>query len=402
MCLLPNTPFLLQLIYSLFGAIQFSPSNSHQKYQQLFWRFLCLSSYFLYFYTYIDFSYRVYFEDSVLLLIGNLIQNVNSAIYIFTSYICFLQRSNSVKSSLAKLQKIDCDTNPSCFKLWRIIFVALFLLTFFPFCLYKADVKFVIRCSYPAAVHFTETLFLNDILNLIFVKFRKINQEMKNQTNKKFSQNVFHIIQEQETQIQKNIDEIENLSEIYFSIIDLTNQIIKHISISVLILFMFWFVTFMLTIYYFLTLLTLDLRWTITFLAIVVYGMYSSFWIFMVINSFAQIQNEANKTVGYIHEIWNKYTAKGKINRTIRHLKLISVRFLYNKLELSASGFFNLDWAFCHMVLLKMLLNYFYNFFLLANCSNCYLLCCCNSIFIVTLFYLIYYYNVLYLNQKVQ
>lgn len=354
MSLLPNTPFILKLLYTFCGSVQFPLSTSPvSKFENFFRRGLCHLIYAIYYFTFIDYANKIFLQYSLLFVIGNVLQNFIFIFYVSASYLCFIKRSKKIRLCLVNLHKFNCESeliSSSIRKWWRIIFSGSYILTSVPFFLYSFHIKYIICITYPSTIHFVETLFLNDILNLIFLKFQAINHRMQFQTGIKFSHRPFVLVQNKQSAISKNIEQIENLSQIYCSLVEVTNEIIKHISVNLLLSFLFWFECLVLSIYYFLSMIAIEVKELGRFSSILIYIIYASFWIFMVINSFTQIQTEARKTISYIHEIWNKYTLKGKINREIRHFELISIRLYYNKVELNVNSFFNLDWAFCHVV----------------------------------------------------
>ncbi|GJQ80794.1 hypothetical protein Trydic_g9385 [Trypoxylus dichotomus] len=60
------------------------------------------------------------------------------------------------------------------------------------------------------------------------------------------------------------------------------------------------------------------------------------------------IQEEAQKTSTYIHDMWNKWSGRGKIDCHLKHLQLISLQLYNSRLSFTAYGFFELDWTLLH------------------------------------------------------
>ncbi|KAJ3648646.1 hypothetical protein Zmor_020435 [Zophobas morio] len=73
-------------------------------------------------------------------------------------------------------------------------------------------------------------------------------------------------------------------------------------------------------------------------------------WLTMLISSYSSTQKEANKTVNYIHDVWNCWVLR-KVDKNLQHLQLVSIRLLNSKLKFTAKYFFDLDWTFYHMII---------------------------------------------------
>jgi hypothetical protein len=56
-----------------------------------------------------------------------------------------------------------------------------------------------------------------------------------------------------------------------------------------------------------------------------------------------------------VHDIWNKFVMMRRVNCEVRHLQMISIRFLNTKPKFTALNFFRLDWSFCHVVCFRKL-----------------------------------------------
>nr|XP_015833416.1 PREDICTED: putative gustatory receptor 28b [Tribolium castaneum] len=209
-----------------------------------------------------------------------------------------------------------------------ITLVIMFALNIFKIPFSVLSFRYLFFSCYTATVFLVEALFLLDISSLIFQKFKSINQ-----------------------QIQGDIEEMENMSHSYCLLVDITNEIVTHFSMNLLVTFACWFGYFLVTMYFALCFISLKKIFVSTFTTFGVFLLYEIYWLFIVVNSFSQIQIEAEKIGSHVHEVWNKYTTQGKIDRRIRHLELLSFRFFYTKLELTVDGFFNLDWAFCHLII---------------------------------------------------
>ncbi|XP_045469027.1 gustatory and pheromone receptor 33a-like isoform X3 [Harmonia axyridis] len=72
---------------------------------------------------------------------------------------------------------------------------------------------------------------------------------------------------------------------------------------------------------------------------------------FMLLKMWNSVQEEANKSVIILHDIWNKYAEKRGIDKRLLYLQFISMRFLTCKLKFTAYGFFPLDWTFLHTII---------------------------------------------------
>ncbi|EFA01382.1 gustatory receptor 138 [Tribolium castaneum] len=329
MNLLPNTPLLLQHIYKLLGITQFFSNDS--IYSKIFGRLLCLPLYVYYFYTHVTFSISFYHSNLVIILIGRFIQNMINFTYILISLVFFYKRSDKIRSSLITLHKLNLDKNTNSWNKWmRVILVLLFASNILQFPFFGESFGYAFCSCYTGTVFLFETLFLDDIFSLVLIKFKSINQQIPS---------------------LQHIDELDNITHHYCLLVDLTNEIINHFAMNLLLTFLFWFGYFVVTIYFALCFVTLKVVWWRSFFSVSAFILYETQWLFMVINSFSQIQIEAEKIGSHVHEIWNQFTTKGKIDRRIRHLELLSIRLFYIKVELTVNGFFNLDWAFCHLII---------------------------------------------------
>ncbi|GJQ66116.1 hypothetical protein Trydic_g4181 [Trypoxylus dichotomus] len=60
--------------------------------------------------------------------------------------------------------------------------------------------------------------------------------------------------------------------------------------------------------------------------------------------------HKARKTSTYIHDFWNKSASKGEIDCHLKHLQFTSLQLYNNRLSFTAFGFFDLDWTLWHRV----------------------------------------------------
>nr|AVH87330.1 gustatory receptor 15 [Holotrichia parallela] len=87
----------------------------------------------------------------------------------------------------------------------------------------------------------------------------------------------------------------------------------------------------------------------IVWLGILILGCYGN--ICNIIYIFSNVKNEAQKTVTYIHDIWNTLASRNEIDKETRHLQLISLQLYNSKHSFTAYGFFALDWTLLQRII---------------------------------------------------
>ncbi|EFA07629.1 gustatory receptor Gr103 [Tribolium castaneum] len=342
MYLFETLPNYMIFVYRSLGIIQFCPKNSHKivKISPTV-LYVCLQLYFLY--TSVKFS-------SDYMTLGftglfhylDLLSTVGTVLSMLTSLVMFRKRSKRLKTLLEQTDKIEIfQTNEksrlSCIQI--LLFAGIVgLILLVPFSNSMIDLSFFYFI--PLFINIFDHMFLCDILNFISSKFGSINHHLR------------HQIKTEDEDIKTNIRRVQELSFSHYNLVDLTKKITRLFEITTLAAMGMWFGYMVDGSYYTLHVLVHGSPsfWTdVGFNCM--FGVLHFFWLCFVIDGFARTQNTANLAAIYLHDIWNKYLERGKLDRNVRYLQLISIRFYNTKVRFTAMDFFSLDWTFGHLMI---------------------------------------------------
>ncbi|CAH1365133.1 unnamed protein product, partial [Tenebrio molitor] len=213
-----------------------------------------------------------------------------------------------------------------------ILFVVLSL-TFVCAPFLDIGLNYLIYDMFPLTLSSLDILFLTEIMNTAFSKFKQLNYLDENE-------------------ITFNIQRIQELSHFHSDLVDTANEICQNFEITIIVELVGWFENIIIIIYTGISLIVnKENRYPSEYAICIIFTFYLFCWLFVLIESFTRVQNQADLTAFYIHDVWNKYAGDGKIDRRIRHLQLISIRLQINKINFTARNFFKLDWHSCHMII---------------------------------------------------
>ncbi|XP_063923036.1 gustatory and pheromone receptor 39a-like [Zophobas morio] len=205
---------------------------------------------------------------------------------------------------------------------------------------------------------FLNHLFLTDILEAVRSEFSTINRELQRVINRTDLNLIFpltkisKIKQLEENDKTFSILRIEQLSFLHYNLVHQLHQVNKLFDITIIISMMLWFGYVIILTYQFME--TVVDGYTLDFAAtfyLTTNLLFFYLWLLILIRTFSRTQREANKTSAYVHQIWNQYYRKGRLDEKTRHLQLISIRMLNTKLSFTARNFFSLDETFFHTML---------------------------------------------------
>ncbi|CAH1365694.1 unnamed protein product [Tenebrio molitor] len=242
---------------------------------------------------------------------------------------------------------------------WRGILLFLCFLVNFSLNPYsKLSAPYMMYIWIPEIIYSSDTLFLADILNYFGDKFESINRNLQRQVDAVDLFSIFPLTNPdkikilEEDDINFNIQRIQELSHFHYELVSTAVKIGEIFGITIVMTLILWFESIIETIYYIIYVTINDEDNTLVNYAY--HGSYVMFmfcWLFVLVTSFSDVQNKANATSTYVHDIWNKYALNGKINVKTRHLQLVSTRLLNTKLHFTAMDFFSLDWTLYHMLI---------------------------------------------------
>jgi hypothetical protein len=360
MCLLYDTPTYLKCLYKLTGVAQFS-YNSQSNFPDFLQRLWCFPFYLYLGYTCLDYNFSYYYLENMLHYI-NAISNITNIICLSLCVFIFFKRTSNLKILLLNIDNIKFDCVKRCeghYNWQRPLLLGLLFLNFAFIPFLKTPKKLLIYIyDLPMVLICFDNLFMNDVMSTVFEKFELINRQLHRQVNSVNFCEIFPLTKIEKIKILEddeitfNVHHVQKLSHMHYDLVHLAIDICKNFEISILAMLVLGFQKIIATVY-FIVYTTYNSKnvTVISYCTNAVYAVYHFCWLFVLIEVLSRVQNEANKTATFVHDIWNKYAVNGKIDKRVRHFQLISVRLLNTKLRLSARDFFNLDWTFYHMVL---------------------------------------------------
>jgi hypothetical protein len=362
MCLLQEVPTVLKCLFRLTGIIQFSSTIQSSFLSKILSRFWCIPFYSYIIYLSVYFNMYVLDERTTdISLSAHKIKNCGNIAYLLISVVCFYRRSNNIKLLLLKLNKNRyhsfINNSLKCRNWLGIILFVVLSLTFVCAPFLDIGLNYLIYDMFPLTLSSLDILFLTEIMNTAFSKFKQLNCIMQRQVSSPDFFNLFHLskgarIQDlDENEITFNIQRIQELSHFHSDLVDTANEICQNFEITIIVELVGWFENIIIIIYTGISLIVnKENRYPSEYAICIIFTFYLFCWLFVLIESFTRVQNQADLTAFYIHDVWNKYAGDGKIDRRIRHLQLISMRLQINKINFTARNFFKLDWHSCHMV----------------------------------------------------
>jgi hypothetical protein len=345
MCLLENTPTYLKCIYKLIGIVQFSYSLI-PKFPKIYHRLWSLPLFCYFIYLCVEYNLHKRPNTEIFFYIDHC-TNYGNILSIHFCFLCYYQRSNSLRMLLLKLTEVKpCSiTHPNRKYLkhnnwYRLILIGLLVLNFIFFPFYHNPSQFILYMYYFGPImHCFDILFLNDVLNIVLYKFEMINQHLRRRIN-------------------INVQHVQELSLLHHRLVHLATDIVKNFETTIIAALIMWFESVLETVYYTIFLMVNgQSRPIIEYGGNLVFLTYCFSWFFIMIGVFSRVQNKANETATLVHDIWNECATRRGLDERMRHLQLISLRLLNTKLRFTAKELFFLDWTFCHTVKINVLSN---------------------------------------------
>ncbi|EFA07630.1 gustatory receptor 137 [Tribolium castaneum] len=352
MSVFTETPLYLKLIYKLTGVYHNSGKNNFfSVVTSIVW---CLPFYSYFIYLCIDFNLLSHTSSDVFVYI-EFCSNLSTIMFTTISFFVFNVRRNRIRALLKKVKNlrlgvISRSTKPNWPRMALIgsIVVNTALIPFKK----CAKINYTIYTWFPALISTSEVMYLNVVLNYFNEKFDSINHNLQNLLITSFlltQSDKLKSYEEDDTNYE--IQHIQDLSLVHYKLVQQVSEFSDIFGITIILSLILWFENIIET-FYFLIYMMVNGSDSLIYES-AVYGCYVVFaisWMFILIFSFSTVQNKANATVIYVHDIGNKYLLSGKMNVKTQHLSFISARLLSMKLQFTALHFFNLDWTFCHML----------------------------------------------------
>ncbi|RZB39533.1 gustatory receptor [Asbolus verrucosus] len=280
-------------------------------------------------------------------------------------FIMFQRRNEQLESLLRKLCEIKKILSVSSSKRnnsvdWLGLFLIMTVASNFVLISIFGDSRkaFLFSCYISPLVGSLDHLFLSSILRLLRDQFEAINQNLQCQINVVDLFKIFPLTKAERIknlkghEVKFNIRRIQELSLLHYDLVNLASEINGLFGITTIASMTVWFGYVIDSIRHVVHVIVNEEEDEIVFVCCM--GAHFTFfflWLFIIVRSYSHTQETANRTSTYVHDIWNKYNLNNEIDRRVRHLQLISIRFLTTKLQFTAKNFFSLDWTLCHVMI---------------------------------------------------
>nr|XP_015836805.1 PREDICTED: uncharacterized protein LOC107398168 isoform X2 [Tribolium castaneum] len=354
MPLLDEIPFYWKYIYKIIGIIQFPTEENASNIVPHLWPlpqnclfiYICVKYYVSI--NHLKFLGIFYFVDAL--------TSIGTALSLVISITIFIQRSRDLKKLLLQLKEIKIDsvhrkTRSKANHYLRIILI-ITIFYYFLFIPFESEPLFyTLFFIYPGIILLFDHIFLSDILEIICNEFEQINREIKYQTTS--HRIIFKTKKINDEEINDKMVRAEQLSLCHCDLTALTLNICHHFETTIIVAMITSFNYVTSTVYFLIYFLarSYEANLFVLFGNNFAFLSFYVFWLLLILEMFTRTEKEANITGRYIHDIWNKFEANGNMTKKLRHLQLVSIRFLNNKLEFRARNFFRLDWSFCHTMI---------------------------------------------------
>ncbi|XP_044264929.1 uncharacterized protein LOC123011526 [Tribolium madens] len=341
MYLFETIPNYMIFIYRSLGIVQFCPETSN-KIVKVFPYFFYVSLHLYFLHTCFKFpSDYMTLTFTGLFHYIDLLSTVGNVLSMITSLVMFHKRNKQLKFLLKETDKLEIYTNEksrfSCIQI--LLFASIIGLILTPF---SKELPLNLSFFYfiPLFINIFDHIFLGDILKFVSFKFDMINDHLRTQ------------IKTDDEDTKTNIRRVQELSLFHYNLVGLIKKITGLFESTTLAAMWLWFGYMVESCYQIVQLLVHGNSsfWAI-FALNCCFGLTQILWLCFLLQRFTTTQNKANLTASYLHEIWNKYSQKGKIDPNVRYLQLIAIRFYNTKVRFTAKDFFNLDWTFGHLMI---------------------------------------------------
>ena len=356
--LLDSTPALIKFIYQLLGVAQFTFTTSPTEFLKIRSRLWCFVSYAFFIYLCVSYNLSVHPSSEVFTYL-DLLVNCGNITYMIVFTTIFYKRSNKLETLLNQIQRIELDvplsirTKQTWIRMILLTTVSAMLICF-PF----RELPFysVIYFIYPCIVNCFDNLFINDVFSCICDKFKTINLQLE-RINSVDLLRIFpltkidkiHVLEKEETDY--NIQVIEQLSHYHYNLVMLTSETLKEFEVTILVAMVQWFLNMIDGNYTLIYLIKDNKIGSVRFTSNVTYVAFLMSWLYAIIAKMNETREVAARGGSFIHDVWNRYSFKGIIDKRIRHLELFSIRMLCTRVDCNVKGFFSLDFTFFHLVM---------------------------------------------------
>ncbi|EFA07626.1 gustatory receptor 133 [Tribolium castaneum] len=359
MSVLKQIPIWLKCLFWVFGILQLSENNEETLILKVvpipFWCYY--TAIVIRLWTSMSSSQFYYYGISDILQYTDILCDLMVITSLGIHFVFFYKRNTKLQNLVVEIDRIEIKhTKQKSINWLRIInlsgiFLNLFLL--FSGIGVIVDIEYQLTYYFGSFLSGLDVILVGVFLDNLKNKFKWINQrffETKQETDLVQIFPSGHLLRARTK--RKTIFQIQNLAQIHYSLVTLVHKTIRIFEITILFGTASWFTIIINEIYYLIYMVSqysskLDMSHWAQLPLVVHYCI----WIYFQIRIWNDLQEEANKTVFYVHDIWNLLAIKDENNTDMRYLHLISTKLMSMKLELTAKGFFPLNWSLLYTII---------------------------------------------------
>jgi hypothetical protein len=373
MSLVRQIPNWLKWIFRFVGLLQVS----HEPTTKIFFKLLPLP--FWCYHFKITLMALLYFSSVQYLGVQNILK-YSDAVACFTAslsscsyFVVFYKRNYRLEKLIESIDAVDdlvTKSTPERTRYWsrNILLSLMFVNLLLVLCGISVLITIEFHLMYYniLILYGLEVVFMEVFLNSLKINIELINSSIiKEKISIELTQLVPQTNPVKVRTVKNVIVRIQELSHRHYQLTNLIVETNRVFEITMLAGIATWFTNLITEAYYIIYMIPRLSDSTSGFiLTQILWTFYYCQLIYFQIRMWNDVQNEANKTVIYVHDIWNMLVSNGEINSNVRHLQLISTRLMGTKLEATVKGYFPLNWTF----FLYCNVNYCSRLFSLVNC----------------------------------
>ncbi|KAJ3643825.1 hypothetical protein Zmor_026512 [Zophobas morio] len=336
-----DIPVVVKCVLRLVGIVQISnTSTKHTLFKILpipFWGYY----FYISFNIWADFASITYPNVTNILKYSDCVSTLSTSIFMFVDLYMFYKRDNQLKKIVQTLD--DSSVGVTKYRKNTYYRNFLLLLMLFNMILIVCGLGVLINTQYHLSYYIAISIFSLDVLfveilfNDLIQKFRLINDQ---------------ILTIQVLPVHQSVPCLDKLSNFHYHLVNVVCHINKVFEITLLVGTASWFFMVINEIYYliFVSFRLSSAEFSFYWSQLPLMACYC-FSIYYQVKVWRDVQDEANKSVIFVHDLWNSLLLKGKVGGEVRHLQLISLRMINTKLELTARGFFPLNGSFLYIII---------------------------------------------------
>jgi hypothetical protein len=360
MSLVRQIPNWLKWIFRFVGLLQVS----HEPTTKIFFKLLPLP--FWCYHFKITLMALLYFSSVQYLEMQNIMRYSDAAACFTASlssciyFVVFYKRNYRLEKLIESIDAVDdlvTKSTPERTRYWsRNILLSLMIVNLL---LVLCGISVLVTIEFHLMYYNILILYGLDVVFMeVFLNSLKINIQLINSSiiREKISIELTQLVPQTNPlkviTVKNVIVHIQELSHRHYQLTNLIVETNRVFEITMVAGIATWFTNLITEAYYIIYMiprLSDSTNWFILTQILLTFYYYQL--IYFQIRMWNDVQDEANKTVIYVHDIWNMLVSNGEINSNIRHLQLISTRLMGTKLEVTVKGYFPLNWTFFYTVM---------------------------------------------------